>query len=190
MTTTIDTRVKSVYKLAKAYPDNEQLQEAVGIVKTLRRSQGQLAYWSEQHQIDKKKLKAEIITLSKENQELEVQIKLKSENIEILKSELQQINEQMTQLTQDKQRMIAHRDKVLADLKQIKTEVELATINVQKTNNLFEKFSIIWTLIQSLFFSNNPQDYGKIDNTLPDFDDKPWMGTSPADIGKDLSSNS
>ncbi|MGK7930509.1 MAG: hypothetical protein AB4041_03605, partial [Microcystaceae cyanobacterium] len=113
MTTTIDTRVKSVYKLAKNYPDNEQLQEAVEVVKTLRRSQGQLAYWSEQHKIDKKQLKAEIITLSKENQELEVQIKLKSEDIDSLKSELKQLDQQMLQLTEDKQRMSAQRDKVL-----------------------------------------------------------------------------
>ncbi|MDJ0730241.1 MAG: hypothetical protein QNJ33_09660 [Crocosphaera sp.] len=187
MTTTIDTRVKSVYKLAKAYPNNEQLQEAVGVVKTLRRSQGQLVHWSEQHKIDKKKLKAEIVTLSKENQELEVQIKLKSENIEVLKYELQQINEQMTQLTQEKQRMIAQRDKVIAELKQIETEVEIATIKVKQTNNLFEKFSIIWTLVQSLFFRDNPQDFGKIDNSLPDFHDKPHMGTSPSDIGRSSS---
>ncbi len=186
MTTTIDTRVKSVYKLAKTYPDNEQLQEAVGIVKTLRRSQGQLAYWSEQHKIDKKQLKAEIITLSKENQELEVQIRLKSDNIEVLKSELEQINEQMKQLTQDKQRAIAQRDRVIADLKKIETEVEIATIKVQKTNNLFGKFSIIWTLIQSLFFSDNPQDFGKIDNTLPDFDDKEQMKTDPSSINRSL----
>lgn len=186
MTTTIDTRVKSIYKLAKAYPDNEQLQEAVGIVKTLRRSQGQLAYWSKQHKIDKKKLKAEIITLSKENQELEVQIKLKSENIAVLKSELQQINEQMTQLTEDKQRAIAQRDRVIAELKHIETEVELASIKVKETKSIYGKFSIIWTLIQSLFFSDNPPDIGEIDNTLPYDPNKPQMGTSPADIGRDL----
>ncbi len=186
MTTTIDTRVKSVYKLAKAYPDNEQLQEAVGVVKTLRRSQGQLIYWSEKHKIDKKQLKAEIITLSKENQELEVQIKLKSENIEVLKSELNQINERMTQLTEDKQRMIAQRDRVLAELKQIETEVEIATIKVQQTNSIYEKFSIIWTLVQSLFFSNNTQDFGKIDNSLPDDDDKDQMKTDPSSINRSL----
>ena len=131
MTTTIDTRVKGVYKLAKAYPDNEQLQEAVEVVKTLRRSQGQSVRRREEYKLDQKKLKAEIIKVSKENQELEVQIKLKSENIEVLKSELNQIHEQMMQLTEDKQRMIAQRDKVLAELKQIETEVELATKRVQ-----------------------------------------------------------
>ncbi|ACB49676.1 hypothetical protein cce_0325 [Crocosphaera subtropica ATCC 51142] len=186
MTTTIDARVKSVYKLAKTYPDNQQLQEAVGVVKTLRRSQGQLAFWSEQHKIDKKQLKAEIITLSRENQALEVQIRLKVQDIDRLKSELTQINEQMTQLTEEKQRMIAQRDRVIAQLKQIETEVELATIQVRQTNDLFKKFSIIWTLLQSLFFRDTRQGYGKIDNTLPDFKDKPQMGTSSADIGRDL----
>ncbi|MDJ0600129.1 MAG: hypothetical protein QNJ37_14970 [Crocosphaera sp.] len=186
MTITIDTRVKNVYKLAKHYPDNEQLIEAVEVVKTLRRSQGQLQYWSKQHKVDKKKLKAEIVTLSRENQELEIEIRLKSENIEVFKAELTQINEQMTQLTQEKQKMVAQRDKVVAELKQIETEVEIATIKVQKTNNLFEKFSIIWTLIQSLFFSDNPQDIGKIDNTLPYDPNKPQMETNPADINRDL----
>ena len=186
MTVDIETRVKSVYKLAKTYPDNEQLQEAVEVVKTLRRSQGQLAHWSEQHKIDKKKLKAEIITLSKENQELEVQIKIKYDTIESLKSELTEINQQMTQLTEDKQRMIVQRDRVVAELKQIETEVELATIKVKQTNDLFEKFSIIWTLIQSLFFRDDPQDYGTIDNTLPDFDDKEQMKTDPSSINRSL----
>ncbi|EAZ90877.1 DUF3450 domain-containing protein [Crocosphaera chwakensis] len=189
MTVDIDTRVKSVYKLAKAYPDNGHLQEAVGVVKTLRRSQGQLAHWSDQHKIDKKQLKAEIITLSKENQELEVQIRLKSENIVSLKSELTQINEQMTQLTEEKRRMIVQRDRVVAELKQIETEVEIATIKVQQTNDLFEKFSIIWTLIQSLFFRDHHKDYGKIENTPEPDPDKPQMGTSPADIGKNLLDN-
>ena len=146
MTIDIDTRVKDVYKLAKTYPNNAELQEAVGIVKTLRRSRGQLVYRSEQHKIDKKKLKAEIVTLSKENQELEVQIKIKYETIELLKSELTQINEQMTQLTQEKQRMIAQRDRVVAQLRKIETEVEIATIKVRETNDLFHKFSIIWTV--------------------------------------------
>ena len=189
MTTTIGNRVESVYDLAKRYPDNKQLQEAVEVVKTLRRSQSQYERWSKQHKIDKKNLKAEITKVSKENQELEVQIKLKSENIEVLQSELNQINEQMMQLTQEKQRMIAQRDRVIAELKEIEKEVEIATIQVKQTNNLFEKFSIIWILIQSLFFKSDPQDFGNIENTLPDFTDKPWMRTTPADIGKDLSNN-
>lgn len=186
MTVDIDTRVKSVYKLAKSYPDNEQLQEAVGVVKTLRRSQGQLAFWSEQHKIDKKKLRAEIITLCKENQELEVQIKLKLEDINSLKSELAQINQQMTQLTQEKQKVIAQRDKVIADLRHIETEVELARMKVQQTQSIYGKLGILWTLIQSLFFSDDPQGFGKIDNSVESDPDKPWMGTSSADIGRNL----
>ncbi|MGB5594420.1 MAG: hypothetical protein WBM32_02910 [Crocosphaera sp.] len=186
MTTKIDNRVKSVYKLAKIHPDNEQLQEAVEVVKTLRRSQGQLAYWSEQHKIDKKELKREIVLLSKENQELEVQITLKSQNLDSLQSELTQLNQQMVQLTQDKQRMIAQRDKVVAELKHIETEVELASIQVKETNSLYGKFSIVWTLIQSLFFSDDPQDFGNIDNTLPDYIDKDQMKTDPASIGRNL----
>ncbi|MDJ0508830.1 MAG: hypothetical protein QNJ64_06220 [Crocosphaera sp.] len=186
MAVDIETRVKTVYELAKTYPNNEQLQEAVGVVKTLRRSQGQLNYWSEQHKIDKKQLKAEIITLSKENEELEVQIRLKSDNIEVLKSELNQINERMTQLTEDKQRMIAQRDRVVAELKQIETEVEIATKRVQQTNSIYEKFTVIWTLVQSLFFSHNPRSFGKIDNSLPDDDDKDQMKTKIENINRNL----
>ncbi len=186
MTTPIDTRVKSVYKLAKNYPDNEQLQEAVEVVKTLRRSQGQLAYWTEQHKTDKKQLKAEIITLSKENQELEIQIKLKSEDIDSLKSELKQLDQQMIQLTEDKQKMSAQRDKVLAELKYIEREVKLANSQVKETKSLYGKFSIVWTLLQALFFSDDPQDFGKIDNTLEPDPDKPQMGTSPSDNGRSL----
>ncbi len=186
MTVDIDTRVKSVYKLAKHYPNNEQLQEAVGVVKTLRRSQGQLAFWSEQHKIDKKKLKAEIVTLSRENQELEVQIKLKSENINTLNFELIQIDKQMVKLTQDKQKAIAERDKVIANLKHIQTEVELARMKVQQTQSIYGKLGILWTLIQSLFFSDDPQGFGKIDNSVEYDPNKPQMGTSQSDIGRDL----
>lgn len=186
MTVDIDTRVKSVYKLAKHYPNNEELQEAVGVVKTLRRSQGQLTYWSEQHKIDKKKLKAEIVTLSKENQELEVQIKLKIEDIDALKSELRQYDEQMVKLTQDKKRAIAERDKVIGELKHIETEVELATKKVQQTQSLYGKLSILWVLIQSLFFSDDSQSFGKIDNTVSYDPNKPQMGTTSADIGRNL----
>jgi hypothetical protein len=41
-------------------------------------------------------------------------------------------------------------------------------------------------LIQSLFFSDDPQDFGNIDNTLPDYIDKDQMKTDPASIGRNL----
>ncbi|MGK7941137.1 MAG: hypothetical protein AB4062_13495 [Crocosphaera sp.] len=184
MTTTINTRVNAVYKLAKNYPENKQLQEAVEVVKTLRRSQGQLVRRREEQKIEKKSLKAEIVKISKENQELKVEINLKYESIEALKSELTDLNQQMVKLTQDKQTITAQRDKVIAELKNIETEVELATIKVKETKSLYGKFSIVWMLIQSLFFSDNPQDFGKIDNTLPYDPNKPQMGTSQSDIGR------
>jgi chromosome segregation ATPase len=136
--------------------------------------------------IKKKELKAEINLISEDNQELKVQIHLKSQDIDSLNSELTQLNQKMGQLAQDKQRMIAERNKVIAELKHIETEIELASIKVKDTNSLYGKFSIIWTLIQSLFFSEDPQDFGKIDNSLPDYNDKPQMGTTPSDIGKNL----
>lgn len=196
----IDTRVKLVYKLAKAEPDNKNLCEAVEVIKTLRRSQGQLAYWSQQHIVDKKQLKGEIIKLgqdkiklkeqvnlfSQEKEQLAGQVTLLSQNIEVLKSDLVARNQEMNQLTQEKQRIIAQRDKVIAELKNIETEVEIATKKVQETTSLYGKFTIIWTLVQSLFFSNEPQEMGKIDNRLPNYADQDQMKTDQASINRNL----
>lgn len=41
----IDARVDSLYKLARNYPDNRELQEAVAVIKSLRSSQGQYKRW-------------------------------------------------------------------------------------------------------------------------------------------------
>ncbi len=93
----------------------------------------------------------------------------------------------MVQLTEEQQKMMIQRDRVVRELKQIETEVKLTTIKVKETKSLYGKFSIVWTLLQALFFSDDPQDFGKIDNTPEPDPDKPQMGTSPADIGRSLS---
>ncbi|MEA5535299.1 hypothetical protein [Crocosphaera sp. XPORK-15E] len=44
-----EDRVKNVYQLAKSYPNDTNLQEAVTIIKSLRRSQGALQGWNERY---------------------------------------------------------------------------------------------------------------------------------------------
>ncbi len=68
----------------------------------------------------------------------------------------------------------------------VKSVYKLANYKVKETKSLYGKFSIVWTLLQALFFSDDPQDFGKIDNTLEPDPDKPQMGTSPSDHGKSL----
>ena len=186
MVTDIDIRVKSMYKLAKACPEDQNLQEAIEVIKTLRRSQSQSVRRREESKIEKQRLKSEIVQLSQENLKLGEEVTSLSHNINSLQSELTTLNSEMVQLTQDKQRIIAQRDRVIAELKNIETEVEIATQKVQEANSWYGKFTIIWTLIQSLFFSDEPETIGTIDKTLPDYPDQPQMNTDPASIGRDL----
>ena len=92
MVTEIDIRVKSMYKLAKACPEDQNLQEAIEVIKTLRRSQGQLVRRSEEAKIDQQRLKSEIVQLNQENLKLEEEVTSLSHNINFLQLELNSLN--------------------------------------------------------------------------------------------------
>ncbi|MEA5511598.1 hypothetical protein VB715_17630 [Crocosphaera sp. UHCC 0190] len=181
-----EDRIKNVYKLARSYPDDPNLQESVEIIKSLRRSQGALQGWNERYRFDNTQLKGEIVYLSDENSQLQTEVNDLSLNLDSLKSELANLNQEMLNLTQEKARIYAERARVIAELKKIETEVEIATIKAKETKSLYGKFTIIWTLMQSLFFSDDPQDFGKIDNTVAYDPEKPQMAIDPVAIGKDL----
>ncbi|GBF82759.1 hypothetical protein [Aphanothece sacrum] len=195
----IDKKVNNLYQLAKKLPDDTNLQESIAVIKTLRLSQGQYKRWNNEYRIDNTELKEEIEQLEENNQGLQGQIiqisndnnKLKIEIVKLsqdndsLKSELATINQEMVQLTQEKQNILAEKSKVIAELKNIETEIELAVMKVKETKSLFGKFSILWTVISGIF-QDNIGDYGKIDNALPTYADKPQMNIDPAAIGKDL----
>lgn len=168
----IDERVKDFYELAKKHPDDANLQEALALVKSLRHSQGSLKGWNERYRLDNGALKTEITQFSQDNA--------------FLKKELATLNQEMLQLTHEKEKIVAQRQKAIAELKHIQTEVEVAAANVKQTKSLFGKFSILWVLIKSLFLDDDFGGYGKIDDSLPPDPDKPQMNTDTASVNRSL----
>jgi hypothetical protein len=70
----IDDRVDSLYKLARNYPDNRELQEAVAVIKSLRSSQGQYKRWNQQYRDDNSHLKDQIVEISAPNIDLQKEL--------------------------------------------------------------------------------------------------------------------
>jgi chromosome segregation ATPase len=158
----LDQRVEELYTLARQKPDDTNLQEAVDIVKTLRRSQGALKGWNGRYREENNNLNQEIQQIS---------------------TELSLLNQQMQQLTEDKQRILREREKFLAELKHIETEVQVAAARVKNTKTTWGKLDILWTLVKSLFLDESFH-LGKIDNSLPPEERGTWLGSSAADIQK------
>jgi chromosome segregation ATPase len=161
----IDERVDSLYKRAKKQPDNAELQEAVEVVKFLRRSQGSLQGWNHRYREEKSEL---------------------TEKIETLKGELDSLNAEMFTLGQEISRRTAEKERAIAELKNIEREVKMAAHNVRETKSIFGKFSIVWTLLRSLFLDEDWEDFGAIDNRLPTDRDRPQMESDRANINRSL----
>lgn len=168
----IDKRVKELYQLAEMNPDNLQLQKAVALIKTLRRSQGALQSWNGRYREVNSELASEMAQVSQDNA--------------LLKDEIAQINQEMENLVYQKGQILAERSRVIAELNAIQTEVEIAAMKVRETRSLFGKFSILWTLVKSLFLEDDPADFGKIESTLPVDPNKPQMETDQASINRSL----
>lgn len=168
----IDHKVQGLYQLAKTNPDNLHLQEAVALIKTLRRSQGALQSWNGKYRQVNSELTSEMAQISQDNA--------------LLQGEIAQLNQEMQGLVYQKERILAERSRVIAELNAIQTEVEVAAIKVRETRSLFRKFSILWTLIKSLFLENDPEGFGRIDSILPADPDKPQMETDQASVNRSL----
>lgn len=184
--------IKRLYEMAKESPEDENLQEVVKLIKFMRRSRGSLQSWNQRYRSDITNLQDEV------NEQM-----LTNEN---LQQQLAEAQQEMEQLGLEKQRLTREREKIRAELRQIDQEVKVAAEKVRSTNSLYGKFSIVWQFLQSTFFSEDPQTFGKIergddddeDNLPPgagvidpdrkpnDDGDKPWMGSSRADIQRDL----
>lgn len=188
-----EDRVKAFYKLTNKNPEDPNLKEAYEIIVSLRKWQGQYQRWNDEYRKNKKELKEEIIHLSEENQQLEQQVVTIAQvnnslqfKLTKIKQEKEELNYEMEKLTYEKQRILTERDRIKNELRKIETEVEMIAIKVKQTNSLYGKFTIVWQFLQSVFFSNDPKDFGTIDNTLPGYEDKPQMKTDPGSIGRDL----
>lgn len=168
----LEQQVKQLYQLAKENEQDESLQMAVDVIKSIRRSRGSLQAWNQRY-------REGIETL---NEEIKLQ---ESQNL-ALKQELAMLSQEMEIMAYEKQRLQAEKQKVLAELRNIELEVKVATQKVQSTRSLYGKFSIVWGFLQSVFFSDNPQDFGKIDNSIEPDPDKPQMGSGVADTQKSL----
>lgn len=168
----IEQRVKLLYQYAKEDPKNESLQMAVDVIKTMRRSRGSLQAWNQRY-------REGIETLNEE-------IKLQEYQNLSLKQELAMLSQEMEIMAYEKQRLQAEKQRVLAELRDIERQVNVATEQVRSTRSLYGKFSIVWGFLQSVFFSDNPQDFGKIDSSIEPDPDKPQMGSGVADTQRSL----
>lgn len=183
----IDERVESLYKLARKNPDNAELQDAVEIVKSLRRSRGSLQGWNDRYRQEKGDLTSQIDSLKLELNELNAEVSGLTRDRERMIAERERLDAEMLKLTESIAERTAEKERAIAQLKNIDREVKMAARNVRETKSIFGKFSILWTLLRSLFLDDEEwEDFGAIDNRLPTDPDKPQMGSGPADNNRSL----
>ncbi|WP_332867674.1 hypothetical protein [Pannus brasiliensis] len=182
----IDERVDSLYKLARKNPDNSELQDVVEIVKFLRRSQGSLQGWNERYRQEKGDLKLQIDSLNAELESLNSEVSTLTRDRERMSAEREKLNAEMLDLTESIAKRTAEKERAIAELKNVEREVKMAARNVRETRSIFGKFTILWTLLRSLFLDEEWEDFGAIDNRLPTDPDKPQMGSGQADNNRSL----
>lgn len=163
----IEERVTQIYQVAKQNPEDANLQEAVSLIKSLRRSQGALQGWNGRYKEEKGELTREI---------------------EQMNAELSVLNQQMGTLAAEKQKVVTERAKLISELKHIETEVQVAAIRVKNTKNTFGKLTILWTLVKSLFL-DDLHELGPISDRLDPEDDRPQMQTDTASNNQSLLEN-
>lgn len=159
-----------LYQLAKENPQDENLQRAVSILKSTRRSRGSLQAWNDRYRGSISELDQQIQTKEQENADLQEQL-----------SELQA---EMNSLVQERARLIGERQKAIAELKKIDTEVKMAVAQVKSSKTWYGKFSTLWTFIHGLFLDD--EDFGEVDHSLEADPDKPQLGSSVADVQRSL----
>ncbi|WP_041764270.1 hypothetical protein [[Leptolyngbya] sp. PCC 7376] len=175
----LERQVKELYQLAKERCDDESLQLAVDVIKTMRRSRGSLQAWNQRYREGIECLHEDIQAQEDLNRSLQ--------------RELNQLSDEMRAMTLEKKRILQDRRKAIQqkefltqELRQIEIEVNVTAKKVQSTKSLFGKFSIMWSFFQSTFFSDDPQDYGVIDNSFEADPEKPQLGSGISDIQRDL----
>ncbi|OKH18631.1 hypothetical protein [[Limnothrix rosea] IAM M-220] len=168
----LERQVKDLYKLAKERCDDESLQLAVDVIKTMRRSRGKLKSWNQKYREGIESL----------HEDIQVQ---EEQNL-ALKQELNKLGNELRTLALEKQRLQIEKQRAIAELRDIEIQVKVAAQKVQSTKSLRGKFDIVWCFLQTVFFSDDPQDFGKIDNSLEVDQDKPQMGSGVADTQRSL----
>lgn len=166
----LDQQAQMLYQLAKENPTDENLQLAVNIVKSTRRSRGSLQGWNQRYRDD-------IVDLG---ERIEAH---QTENLALIQ-ELETLNQELVQLTQEKIRLVAERQKAIAELKNIDTEVKMAVAQVKQSTSWYGKFSILWSFLNSLFLDN--EDMGEVDYVIQPDPDNPQLGSSVSDIQRSL----
>lgn len=181
----IEEKISQLYQMAKDNPDDTNLQSAVELIKTLRRSRGSLQGWNERYRGD--------IRL------LNTQIESKESEITILQTELDNAKQEVNHLIEQKRLALIERDKVKAELRNIEIEIKVAVAQIKENHSWYGKFMILWNFIRSVFVDippdsdengivdnpNNP-DSPRIINDLDDLKDKTWMKTDTASSQRDL----
>ena len=184
MTDTIEQQVKQLYLLAKQNPDDANLQTAAHVVEKVRRSRGSLQGWNERYRGDIKSLNG--------------QIEIQESEIKQLQFELNTVNEQVSDLIEQKRLAIIQRDRVKAELRKIEVEVSMTVAQVKESHSWYGKFMILWNFIRLVFDVPPEVDSNGIVNNseskknptivgdLDDLNDKYSMKTDRASIQRDL----
>ena len=184
MTDTIEQQVKQLYLLAKQNPDDANLQTAAQVVEKVRRSRGSLQGWNERYRGDIKSLNG--------------QIEIQESEIKQLQFELNTVNEQVSDLIEQKRLAIIQRDRVKAELRKIEVEVSMTVAQVKESHSWYGKFMILWNFIRLVFDVPPEVDSNGIVNNseskknptivgdLDDLNDKSSMKTDRASIQRDL----
>lgn len=181
MTDRIEQQVEQLYQLAKENPEDTNIQLAVQVVKTLRRSRGSLQGWNERYRGDISSLNS--------------QIEINESEINRLQSELDVVSKQVNDYLEQKRLAIIQRDRLKAEIRNIEREAQLTAIRVKENHSWYGKFMIIWNFIHSVFKdipleidSNGVIDNSQAPRIIDDLEDlkgKPWMGTDTASIQRD-----
>ncbi len=188
----LDKLIKKLYALQREYANDKELQELVEMIKFLRRSKGHLQSWNQRY-VD-------------ENEDLEGNIEEQTRINESLEQELTRAQGKIEQMIVEQKQLTQEREKIIIELRQIDQEVKATQARVKSATSLHGKLSIVWQFLQSTFFSDDPQDFGKIERSVDDDDynlppgagvidpnrkpdddgNKPWMKTDRASVQRDL----
>ena len=175
----LDKQVKELYQIAKERCDDQSLQLAVDVIKTMRRSRGSLQAWNQRYREGIESLHEDIQAQEDLNHTLQSELNF-------LKEDMQEMTLEKQRILKEKAQLIQKRDILTSELKQIDLEAKMAASKVQSTKSLFGKFSIMWSFFQSTFFSDDPKDYGVIDSSFDPDPDKPQLSSGIASLQKDL----
>jgi glutamine amidotransferase-like uncharacterized protein len=172
----VDEKVNNLYKRLRAKDiTKEDYTEAVAVIKHQRRRIGALQGWNNRYRV-------EVVHLKKENatvQQLKHQVAMQKQVIQKLVQDKTQLNQQMQQAIQE---LEEYENKVL----KVQSAYEQAS-RADGTMKLWDRFNVLLLALKELFSPTPLDSETNIKEVnAENLDDKPWMKTDQASIGKAL----